>query len=82
MSSLRVNTITNTAGTGPVEFTNGVSVPSGQVIVSPNINLTGIATAASFVGNGSRITGFITATSGFTGNEITNSKAIAFTLIT
>lgn len=75
MSSLRVNTITNTAGTGPVEFTRGVSVPSGQVITTPNINLTGIVTAASFVGNGSRITGFVA-------NEVTNSKAIAFSLIT
>lgn len=74
MSSLRVNSITNTAGTGAVEFTRGVSVPSGQVIAAPNINLTGIATASSFVGNGSRITGFVA-------NEITNSKAIAFTLI-
>lgn len=75
MSSLRVNTITNTAGTGPVEFTKGVSVPSGQVIAAPNINLTGIITATSFVGNASRVTGFVA-------NEVTSSKAIAFTLIT
>jgi len=75
MSSLRVNTITNTAGTGPVEFTNGVSIASGQVISAPNVNLTGIVTASSFVGDGSRITGFVA-------NEITNSKTIAFSLIT
>jgi hypothetical protein len=75
MSSLRVNTITNTAGTGPVEFTNGVSIASGQVISAPNVNLTGIVTASSFDGDGSRITGFVA-------NEITNSKTIAFSLIT
>ncbi len=75
MSSLRVNTITNTAGTGPVEFTKGASIPVNQVITTPNINLTGIVTATSFDGDGSRITGFIA-------NEVTNSKAIAFSLIT
>lgn len=75
MSSLRVNKITNTAGTGAVEFTKGASLPSGQVIAAPNVNLTGIITASSFVGNGSRITGFVD-------KEVTNSKAIAFTLIT
>jgi hypothetical protein len=75
MSSLRVNTITNTTGTGPVEFTKGVSVPSDQVIITPNVNLTGIVTASSFIGNGSEITGFIE-------NEVTISKSIAFSLIT
>ena len=75
MSSLRVNTITNTAGTGPVEFTKGASIPVNQVITTPNINLTGIVTASSFSGDGSRITGFVE-------NEITNSKSIAFSLIT
>lgn len=73
MSSLRVNTITNTAGTGPVEFTKGVSVPSGKAIVTPNINLTGIITATSFVGSGSRLT---------FPNSVATSKVIAYTLIT
>lgn len=73
MSSLRVSAISNTAGTGPVEFTKGVSIPSGRAIVAPNINLTGIVTAASFVGDGSRL---------IFSNSVTSSKAIALTLIT
>lgn len=73
MSSLRVNTITNTAGTGPVEFTKGVSVPSGQVIKAPNINLTGIVTATTFNGSGANLT--------FAGS-IPVARSIAFTLIT
>jgi hypothetical protein len=75
MSSLRVNKITNLNNDGPVEFAKGVSVPAGQVITTPNINLSGIITASSFIGDGSGLTGFIA-------NEITIPKAIAFSLIT
>lgn len=82
MSSLRVNKIANSAGTGPVEFTKGVSIAADQVITVPDVNLSGIVTAGSFVGDGSRITQFITTVPGFTDNEITNSKAIAFSIIT
>lgn len=75
MSSLRVNTIVNTNNNGAVEFTRGASVPQSQVIIAPNITLTGIITANSFIGDGSRIINFVP-------NEVTNSKAVAFSLIT
>jgi len=75
MSVLRVQKITNEAGTGPVEFTKGVNFPASQnftesdmVINAPtgiatvtflrasNVNVSGVLTATSFVGNGSRLT--------------------------
>lgn len=78
MSTLRVNKISNLNNDGPVEFTKGVIIPSGQSITPEGIiiNATGIMTAGSFNGVGFGITSF-----GVTG-EIKNSKAIAFTLIT
>lgn len=76
MSTLRVNKISNYNDNGPVEFSNGVEVPSGQIIDgNVIINATGIVTATSFKGVGAGITTFGVA------NEATNSKAIAFTLI-
>lgn len=72
MSTLRVNKITNSAGTGAVEFTKGVSIPSGQTI-SGNVSLSGVCTATSFKGDGSGLS--------VTGG-VTNSKMFAINLIT
>lgn len=72
MSTLRVNKITDAAGTGPVEFTNGFSISSGKTI-SGDINVTGVCTASTFYGNGSGLT---------VENGVTNSKIFAITLIT
>jgi hypothetical protein len=77
MSALRTTKITDLNGTGPVEFTRGATVPSGQVITGTVvINTTGIVTATSFSGVGAGITTF-----GVT-DEVSNSKAIAYSLIT
>lgn len=74
MSTLRVNRITNQNNNGPVEFSKGIILTDQYNNLNTNINVTGIVTATTFSGDGSRISGFIT-------NEITNSKAIAFSII-
>ena len=76
MSSLRVNKIVNLDDDGPVEFTKGLIVPSektinGEIVISS----VGVVTANSFSGPGTGITTF-----GVT-NEISNAKAIAYTII-
>ncbi len=71
MSTLRVNSITNAAGNGSVEFSKGFSVPAGKSITG-NVNLTGVCTATTFIGDGSGIT--------VTGGA-TNSKIFAITSI-
>jgi len=78
MSTLRVNKITNLNDDGPVEFSKGVVLPANQSITPERllINTTGIMTATSFSGVGAGITTFGVA------NEVSNSKAIALTLIT
>jgi len=77
MSALRTTKITDLNGTGPVEFTRGATVPSGQVITGTVvINTTGIVTATSFSGLGIGITTFGVI------NEVSSSKAIAYSIIT
>ena len=76
MSTLRVNKIVNYNDDGPVEFSKGVSVPSGQEIDGTLvINTVGVVTATSFSGVGAGITTFGVA------NEVSTSKAIAYTII-
>jgi len=74
MSNLRVNTITNLNDNGPVEFSKGVVIGSGKTI-NGSVNVTGVVTATSFVGNAAGITSFIP-------NEVTKSRSIAYTFIT
>lgn len=90
MSTLRVNKIVNLNDDGPVEFTKGAEVPSGQTINGDlEINTTGIVTSTSLVVNGDmNLSGVVTASS-FQGSGINltnvpgtpNGKGIAFTLI-
>ena len=73
MPTLRVNKIVNYNDDGPVEFSKGVSVPSGQEIDGTLIiNSVGVVTATSFSGVGAGIS---------IPNSIPNGKAIAYTLI-
>lgn len=72
MSTLRVDQITNEAGTGAVEFSQGVSIPTGKTITG-NISLTGIVTATTFVGSGIGLT---------ISGSVSNSKAFALNFIT
>ena len=91
MSVLRVNKIINEAGTGPVEFTNGVTFPDGvnpPEDISINSN-TGVVTATNAVLTNSFVVGVVTATSPFQGNGAgltgvtgtTNGKVIGIFLI-
>lgn len=79
MSSLRVNKIIDEAGTGPVEFTKGVTFPVGASIPVDNmtINTTGIVTTSDITINDNiEVVGVMTARTGgkFVGNgfNITN----------
>ncbi len=77
MSRLRVNKITNFNDNGPIEFSKGVILPTNKTISEENIKINTLETvsASFFSGAGFGITTF-----GFPG-EISNSKAIAITLI-
>lgn len=84
MSSLRVNKIIDEAGTGPVEFTKGVSFPAGASIPESKltINTTGIVTTSDIVINENiEVVGVMTARTGgkFVGNgfNITNPPGTA-----
>lgn len=72
MSTLRVDQITNEAGTGAVEFSQGVSIPANKTITG-DISLTGIVTATTFVGSGAGLTA---------SGSVSNVKMIALNLIT
>lgn len=74
MSKIQVNGIEAFDPAGPVTVSYGASVPVGQTFTAQgNVNIVGVVTASNFVGNGSGLTGLKIAT---------QSKAIAFTLIT
>ena len=90
MSNLRVNKIVNYSDDGPVEFSTGMSIPSGKtldgaieinttgivtstsLVISQGVNLSGVATATSYVGSGIGLTGV---------PGTPNGKGIAFVLI-
>ena len=58
MSEIRVNNITNEAGTGAPSLSYGAEVPVGMGITGAgDINITGIITAGSFAGNATGLTG-------------------------
>ena len=65
MSTLRVTFITNKDENGPVEFTTGLTIPSGQSIDGDlSINTaTGIITGTSLESTNVNVTGVVTATS-------------------
>ena len=71
MSRVRANKITNNAANGAPQLTFGAEVVAGVGLTGAGgINITGVATAASFSGNLSgNVTGNVTGTTGtFTGN--------------
>ena len=90
MSNLRVNKIVNYSDDGPVEFSTGMTIPSGKtldgaieinttgivtstsLVISQGVNLSGVATATSYVGSGIGLTGV---------PGTPNGKGIAFVLI-
>ena len=73
MSEIRVNNIANEAGTGAPTLSYGAQVPTGMGITGAGgINITGVATAGSFVGN---VTGTATGLSGSPNVTVTNVSA-------
>jgi len=73
MAKIKVNSIVNKNDDGAPELTKGATVPSGQTFTAEgNVNIVGVVTATSFVGNGSELTGLSIATP---------SKAIALKAI-
>lgn len=74
MSVLRVNQITNLNDDGAVEFSEGLTISSDTTISGAGgINLTGIVTATTFVGNGFNLT---------RSDSVSHSKMVALTYIT
>ena len=80
MSVLRVQRITNEAGTGAVEFTTGATFPSTQNFTSNDlvINATGVATVTQLVSTqGINVAGIMTGTFVGNGFNITNPPGTA-----
>ena len=76
MSRVRADKLVNRAGSGAPELTYGAQVVTGMGITGAGgINITGVATAGSFVGN---ITGNVTGNA----TGLTGSPDIAVTNIT
>jgi len=89
MSVLKVNKISNANDDGPVEFTQGLTVSStgitGDIEINSSgivtstsldvgsINLSGVATAGSFVGKGTDLTNV---------PGILLAKAVAYSIVT
>ena len=77
MSEIRVNNIANEAGTGAPTLSYGAQVPTGMGITGAGgINITGVATAGSFVGGVTgNVTGTATGLSGSPNVTVTNVSA-------
>ena len=88
-SQIRVDSITDLSGTGPVELTYGGSLPTGsRLTVNGNVNITGVSTVGFLSATNAEITGVVTATafvgdgSGLTGvQSVGEAKSIAFAII-
>jgi hypothetical protein len=66
MAQLKVNVITNRSDNGSPELTQGVTVPSGKTISGAgNMNVVGNVTATNFVGNGSALGQFASASKAY-----------------
>ena len=88
-SQIRVDSITDLNGTGPVELLYGGSFPSGsKLTVNGDVNITGVSTVGFLTAANASIIGIVTATSfvgdgsGLTGvQSVGESKSIAFAII-
>jgi hypothetical protein len=66
MAQLKVNVITNRSDNGSPELTQGATIPSGKTISgSGDMNVVGIVTATSFVGDGSVLGQFASASKAY-----------------
>ena len=77
MSRVRADKLVNRAGSGAPELTYGAQVLTGMGITGAGgINITGVATAGSFVGD---ITGDVTGNASGTAGGLTGSPNITVT---
>ena len=66
MAQLKVNVITNKSDNGSPELSQGATIPSGKTISgSGDMNVVGIVTATSFVGDGSVLGQFASASKAY-----------------
>lgn len=78
MSFLKVNTITGNTGTNAPTFSTGVTISettnplSISTITASTVRVTGVVTAAEFIGNGSGLTNI---------QGVTPARCFAFTVI-
>lgn len=86
-SQIRVDEITNLEGSAGPQFPFGVTIPSGNLVINGDLNLTGVMTAGH-VSATNMTAGIVTATtfegdaSGLGGLPVLGeSKAIAFAII-
>ena len=72
MSQIQVDTILDKAGTGAPQLDYGAEVPVGYGITGAGgINISGVATATSFSGDGSGLTGVASTDNIITGTAVT-----------
>ena len=65
MSKIKVNSLVNKNDDGAPELTKGAIIPSGQSFqANGNVNIVGVVTATSFVGDGSGLINIPVATQG------------------
>lgn len=79
MSKIKVNFLSNKTESGPVEFTRGATIPSGQQLtVNGGLNISGVLTATNYSVTNINVTGIVTATS-FVGNgsQLTNLPSVS-----
>ena len=89
MSKVNVNIITNKNEDGPVELTQGATIPSGQQLtVTRDTNITGIMTVGTYSATNVNVSGVVTAASYIGSGEnltslpsVTSSKIIAYRYI-
>jgi hypothetical protein len=66
MAQLKVNVITNRSDNGSPVLTQGATIPSGKTISgSGDMNVVGIVSATSFVGDGSALGQFASASKAY-----------------
>lgn len=69
MSKIQVDTLLSRDESAPI-FVDGASVASGKPVTSPyGLNIVGVVTSTSLVGNGSALTG-----------RLTNGRSLALTI--
>lgn len=88
-SQIRVDSIADLNGSGPVELTYGADIPSGsRLTANGNLNIVGVSTVGLLSATNANVTGIVTAAffvgdgSGLTGvQSVGEGKSIALAII-